>query len=228
MKSQKTNAFQLAVAGGVLVLVLVCATFAWFAAGDFSFIRGILAGMTPHEIPTQINQVEYSPTGGSDATDWAVYNGSMLDIEPGQTHHFRVKFTALGTDVFTLNLNNIDSSYRAPAPDPEIQEGEESSAESIILPPADEPAKLAGLLQYSVNGSEFKQIVIDSSTNRTAVLGDVAAPYKVSDMYYENGQYICYYDIKMVGGAENVNYKEYMNLQLSFDLEMPFQSTIAS
>lgn len=226
MKSHKTNAFQLAVAGGVLVLVLICATFAWFAVSNTAVVRQFLANVAVPEIQSQLNQIEYSPTGGADAADWAVYNGDPLDIEPGQTLHFRVKFTATETQAVSMKLINIADYHREPVTYDETQTGEESSTvEATTLADTETAALLAGILQYSIgaDSTDFSSLTLDS-TNRAASLGT----YKVSDMPYSTGQYICYYNIKMPGGLENVDYSDYMNLKLSFDMDLAFQQILES
>lgn len=231
MKSQKTNAFQLAVAGAVLVLVLVCATFAWFAVGDHAFVNKILASISSPEIPAQINSIEYSPTGGADATDWSSYNGEKLTIEPGKVLHFRVSFTAAQTDNVEMNLINIDGSYRQPETTTEGEtttspsgEGETQSTQpATTLPATDTAAKLAAMLEYRVHPdaqSAFTKLSLESD-NRTA---NILEPAQVESKYLSGVQYVYYYDIKMSDEASN----EYMNSEISFDIILGFSNSVES
>lgn len=231
MKGQKTNAFQLAIAGAVLVLVLVCATFAWFASGHGAWVKSIVAQISSPSIPAQLNYIEYSPTGGEEAEDWAPYDGEILPIEPGQEWHFRVAFNAASSDKIQMRLVNIHNENRLPEKPEEGDDTGSSSGEgespddaesgkepASTLAPTDTPALLAGVLEYRVNSNnddDYKTLSLEAG-NRTAVI------YGPKQVGGTGPSYMYYYDIKMSEGAGN----EYMNQDFSCDLELIFGSTL--
>lgn len=109
MKSQRTNAFQLAIAGAVLVLVIICATFAWFAVGDHAFVNDISASVASPDVPSQLNSIQYKK-----GDDWELYDGGELSIIPGQEWAFKISFTAKTGDPLKINLSDLSASARVP------------------------------------------------------------------------------------------------------------------
>lgn len=214
MKSQKTNAFQLMVAGAVLVLVLVCGTFAWFAVGSHANLRGLLATISHSGIPNQLNSIHYS----EDGENWQKYDGQSLAMEPGKVWYFKAGFTATVDSAVGMKLVNIDGSYRAPV-ETSTNEGEE--IEITTLPPSDSVARLAEVLQYRVNptgADSFTDLTLQEG-NRTATI----LPAAVVDPNRKEGvQYVYYYELKMKEGATT----DYSDLSLSFDLMLEFQQTV--
>ncbi len=207
MKSQKTNAFQLAIAGGVLVLVLVCATFAWFAVGDHAWVEKITASIASPDVPSQLNSIEYR-----EGADWVVYNGGHLDIVPGQTYTFRIKFTAKKGDRISMSLNDISADLREPVSASE--EGNDTNEATTVYTPVLESLMLSDMLWYTLNdeNGEFKQLRPFGSTGSSLVIlpeTTVDENCKESEI---SMQYTYVYQIRMDEKAGN----EYMGKKLSF------------
>ena len=200
MKSQKTNAFQLAIAGGVLVLVLVCATFAWFAVGENAWVNRIVASLTSPEVPSQLNSIEYL-----DGSEWVGYNGGHLDIQPGQSYNFRVKFTAKETDTLTMALSDISASLREPesAEDNGGTNTESTTAFQVVT----EENMLSDVLYINLNNSGFVPLPSDGVIVNNKV---VDPSCRVED----TPQYVYEYQIKMLESADNT----YAGKKLSFVL----------
>ena len=199
MKSQKTNAFQLAIAGGVLVLVLVCATFAWFAVGDHAWVSKITASLTSPEVPSQLNSIEYL-----DGSEWVGYHGGHLDIQPGQVYNFRVKFTAKETDTLTMALSDISASLREPE-NPDEENGDTNVEETTKFQIVTEENMLSEVLQISLNKGEFTAMPDDG----------IIVNNKTVDPACKQGdtpQYVYEYQIKMLESADNT----YAGKKLSF------------
>ncbi len=217
MKSQRTNAFQLMVAGAVLVLVLVCGTFAWFAVGNFSNLRNVLASIGNAGIPNQLNSIQYSENGES----WEEYDGQKLAMEPGKVWYFRAGFTAGDGTAVRMSLVNIDGTYREPVKPSSEEDG---SAETATLPTAAAAAKFTEVLEYRLgqnNDAAFTKLALEAD-NRTAVI----MPAKQAVSFPKEGvQYLSYYQIKM---SEEATLEEYRNLSVSFDLQLEFQDTLTT
>lgn len=198
MKSQKTNAFQLAIAGGVLVLVLVCATFAWFAVGDHAWVNKIIASIASPDVPSQLNSIEYQ-----DGSEWVTYNGGHLDIQPGQIYNFRVKFTAKETDKLTMALEDISASLR----DPEAAEdnGDENIEATTKFQVVTEENMLSDVLYIKLNNGEFVPI-----PNNGVIINN--EPVDSSCNVKDTPQYVYEYQIKMLESADNT----YAGKKLSF------------
>lgn len=199
MKSQKTNAFQLAIAGGVLVLVLVCATFAWFAVGDHAWVSKITASLASPDVPSQLNSIEYY-----DGSTWVGYNGDHLDIQPGQVYSFRVKFTAKEDDRLTMALSDISASLREPE-SPEEENGDDNNAATPDFEVVTEENMLSDVLYIKLNNGEFVPIPSDGKIvdNKT-----VESSCRVEN----TPQYVYEYQIKMLETAD----KTYAGKKLSF------------
>lgn len=219
MKSQKTNAFQLAVAGGVLVLVLVCATFAWFATGSHASVGQILAEVFAPKVPSQFNSIQYRES--SDI--WSNYNGQILEIVPGKEWEFKVYFTAKKKDKLTMKLTQISAELREPESETEtttssVQGGDTTEAPVTPYNPVPDISGFSGKLLVSVNGGKFRPLEI---TDYSAVI----LPYEYEDekddgiidedMPEGQTQYEYKYTIKLAEDAGN----EYMDKVLSFVLE---------
>lgn len=198
MKSQKTNAFQLAIAGGVLVLVLVCATFAWFAVGDHAWVQKITASLTPPEVPSQLNSIEYL-----DGSEWVGYHGGHLDIQPGQVYSFRVKFTAKEDDRLTMALSDISASLREP--ESAEDNGDEVIEETTKFQVVTEENMLFDVLYIKLNKGEYVPIPSDG----VIVNNKVVDP---SCRVENTPQYVYEYQIKMLETAD----KTYAGKKLSF------------
>ena len=200
MKSQKTNAFQLAIAGGVLVLVLVCATFAWFAVGDHAWVNKITATLKAPDVPSQLNSIEYH-----DGSTWVGYNGDHLDIQPGQVYTFRVKFTAKEDDVLTMALTDISASLREP--ETVAEEGEENVEETTKFEVVTEENMLSDVLYINLNNGGFKPLPSD---------GKIVDNEKVDPSRKDanSPQYVYEYQIKMLESADHT----YAGKKLSFVL----------
>ena len=201
MKSQKTNAFQLAIAGGVLVLVLVCATFAWFAVGDHAWVSKITASLTSPEVPSQLNSIEYH-----NGSTWVGYNGGHLDIQPGQVYSFRVKFTAKENDTLTMALTDISASLREPeAPDEE--NGDANVEETTKFQVVTDENMLSDVLQIKLNGGEYKPMPSDGKIVDNE-------PVDLTRKEENSPQYVYEYQIKMLETADTT----YAGKKLSFVL----------
>lgn len=198
MKSQKTNAFQLAIAGGVLVLVLVCATFAWFAVGDHAWVQKITASLTSPEVPSQLNSIEYL-----DGSEWVGYHGGHLDIQPGQVYSFRVKFTAKEDDRLTMALSDISASLREP--ESAEDNGDEVIEETTKFQVVTEENMLSDVLYIKLNKGEYVPIPSDG----VIVNNKVVDP---SCRVENTPQYVYEYQIKMLETAD----KTYAGKKLSF------------
>lgn len=198
MKSQKTNAFQLAIAGGVLVLVLVCATFAWFAVGDHAWVSKITASLASPDVPSQLNSIEYH-----DGSEWVGYNGGHLDIQPGQAYSFRVKFTAKEDDRLTLSLSDISASLREP--ESAEDNGDEVIEETTRFQVVEEENMLSDVLYIKLNNGDFVPIPPDG----VIVNNEVVDP---SCKVENSPQYVYEYQIKMLESADNT----YAGKKLSF------------
>ncbi len=198
MKSQKTNAFQLAIAGGVLVLVLVCATFAWFAVGDHAWVSKITASLASPDVPSQLNSIEYH-----DGSTWVGYNGDHLDIQPGQVYSFRVKFTAKEDDRLTMALSDISASLREP--ESAEDNGDEVIEETTRFQVVEEENMLSDVLYIKLNNGDFEPIPDD---------GKIVDNEKVdlSRKDKNSPQYIYEYQIKMLESADTT----YAGKKLSF------------
>lgn len=220
MKGQKSNAFQLAVAGGVLLLVLVCATFAWFAASNFAFVRQIQTLLSGPSMPdNQVNQIQYSPTGGAEATDWTDYDPStQLSFIPGQEYHFRVVYTTEAAGNITMKLIKLTDMYRNPQQEnngtPDEDDAGESAEpfESIIG-----EHSLVNILQYSTGTgtAQYSPLVLNGSEAKLSTFG-----------VDNGGIHYFYYSLYMPGELENVEFKNYMNRALSFELSFEYQPTV--
>ena len=200
MKSQKTNAFQLAIAGGVLVLVLVCATFAWYAVGDHALVSRITATLKAPDVPSQLNSIEYY-----DGSTWVGYNGGHLDIQPGQAYTFRVKFTAREDDVLTMSLTDISASLREP--ETVTEEGEENVEETTRFEVVTEEKMLSDVLYIKVNDGDFVPLPSDGKI----VDNETVDPSRKDK---NSPQYVYEYQIKMLESADNT----YAGKKLSFVL----------
>ncbi|MBR4049037.1 MAG: hypothetical protein IKK09_00925 [Clostridia bacterium] len=198
MKSQKTNAFQLAIAGGVLVLVLVCATFAWFAVGDHAWVSKITASLASPDVPSQLNSIEYH-----DGSEWVGYNGGHLDIQPGQVYSFRVKFTAKEDDRLTMALSDISASLREP--ESAEDNGDEVIEETTRFQVVTEENMLSDVLHIKLNKGEYVPIPSDGVIVNNKV---VDPSCKVEN----SPQYVYEYQIKMLESADNT----YAGKKLSF------------
>ena len=216
MKSQKTNAFQLAVAGGVLVLVLVCATFAWFATGgNFATVSQILASVSSPKVPSQFNAIQYRES--SDI--WSNYNGQILEIVPGKEWEFKVYFTAKENDKLTMKLTQISAELREPESETEtttssVQGDGTTEAPATPYEPVPDISGLSGKLLVSVNDGEFKPLVIEDYS-AVIVPNDVDDGIIDEDLPEGQTQYEYKYTIKLDENAGN----EYMDKVLSFVLE---------
>lgn len=209
MKSQKTNAFQLAVAGGVLVLVLVCATFAWFASGNFATVSQILASVSAPDVPSQFNSIQYENASGI----WVAYNGQELELEPGKTWKFQVYFTAKETDTLTMTLNQISAQLRKSeeisTTKPQTDSEETSKVPVTAYAVVTEDQMLSDVLLVKINDGEFEPLDINGSS--AVIVNNKEVGKKPSDQQ----QYIYTYEIKMAESAGN----DYMDKVLSFVLE---------
>lgn len=218
MKSQKTNAFQLAIAGGVLVLVLVCATFAWFAVGDHAWVSKITASLTPPEVPSQLNSIEYQS-----GDYWVPYDGSHLDIEPGKAYTFRVKFTAKENDPVTIAMRDFSVTFReATSADSETESGEATTEYKVVT----EPLMLSDMLEYRLNPKSeedtFVKLPVDKATNSAVIVNNevVDSTCKIG----ETLQYCYVYEIRLSGDAGN----DYMGKKLSFVMTVDLPNSDSS
>ena len=209
MKSQKTNAFQLAVAGGVLVLVLVCATFAWFAVGNLATVSQILASVSSPKVPSQFNSIQYEQSNNI----WSTYSGQHLELVPGKTWKFKVYFTAQPTDTLKMSLSQISAELREPQTENDVQEeGTETTAAPVdIYNPVVEENMLSKVMLVSVNGGAFQNIDELAGDGEAAVIFNGVVGQKPENAT----QYEYTYEIKMAENAGNI----YMNKVLSFVLE---------
>lgn len=209
MKSQKTNAFQLAIAGGVLVLVLVCATFAWFAVGDHAWVNPFEVGISSPDVPSQLNSIEYW-----EGEEWVVYNGGHLDILPGQTYTFRIKFTAREGDKISMSFNDISADLREPVSSSE--EGTDSNEQPIVYTPVTKELMLSDVLWYTLNDEdgEFKQIRPYGSEDTSLTILPETVVDETCKESENSMQYTYVYQIRMDESAGN----EYMGEKLSFAL----------
>lgn len=209
MKSQKTNAFQLAVAGGVLVLVLVCATFAWFAVGNHASVGQILASVSSPKVPSQFNSIQYEQSNNI----WSTYNGQHLELVPGKTWRFKVYFTAQPTDTLKMSLSQISAELREPQTESDVQEeGTETTAAPVdIYNPVVEENMLSKVLLVSVNGGAFQSIDELAGDGASALIFNGVVGEKPENAT----QYEYTYEIKMDENARNI----YMDKVLSFVLE---------
>ncbi|MBR6620650.1 MAG: hypothetical protein IKK85_09920 [Clostridia bacterium] len=208
MKSQKTNAFQLAVAGGVLVLVLVCATFAWFAVGNHASVGQILASVSSPKVPSQFNSIQYEQSNNI----WSTYNGQHLELVPGKTWRFKVYFTAQPTDTLKMSLSQISAELREPQTESDVQEGTETTAAPVdIYNPVVEENMLSKVLLVSVNGGAFQSIDELAGDGASALIFNGVVGEKPENAT----QYEYTYEIKMDENAGNI----YMDKVLSFVLE---------
>lgn len=215
MKTQKTNTIQLIIAGFVVVLVAVCATFAWYASGDRSWVEGIFAKMespsTEESIDSGISEIQiYDPV----SENWENYDGEIpLDFVPGQLYNFKVLFKADRSQQVWLRLTGFE-----------------------VPEEPDNTPYLAKVLQYSVKFNEqgednYSYFNIDHiEDNKTcAVLIDgmqVSTDGK-DNFISENGTYVLYYSLMLPGGRdENGNEivdNKYFNLSFKADVELIFQ-----
>lgn len=211
MKSQKTNAFQLAIAGGVLVLVLVCATFAWFAVGDHAWVNKIIASIASPDVPSQLNSIEYKSDG-----DWKTYDGGQLEMLPGQVWSFRIKFTAQPTDTVTMTMRDISASFRE-LPEGDENENDGAAQSTTQFPIVTKDKMLSNVLQYRINPTEnmsFSNVEVKDSSF-TLISETVKEIYKTDNSY----QYTYIYELKLKEDAGN----DYMDMLLSFvmDVNLP-------
>ena len=209
MKSQKTNAFQLAIAGGVLVLVLVCATFAWFAVGDHAWVNKIIASIASPDVPSQLNSIEYKSDG-----DWKTYDGGQLEMLPGQVWSFRIKFTAQPTDTITMTMSDISASFREIPKETENENDSQSTTQFTVVTKG---KMLSNVLQYRINPTEnmpFSNVEVKDSSC-TLISKQVEEAYKSDNSY----QYTYVYELKLKEDAGN----DYMDMLLSFvmDVNLP-------
>lgn len=228
MKGQKTNAFQLAIAGGVLVLVLICATFAWFALSDSAFVNQIKANASSPSVPdNQVNKIQYSPTGGAEATDWTDYDPSeSLGFIPGQEYHFRVMYTTEDAGTVTMKLTKLTDEYREPPEETiteTVSDGSEPTQEATERPteefvPIIGENSLTKIIQYSTGNSDNPEYSDLEITNFEAKLDTFTVE--------KGGLHSFYYSLYMPGGIENVEYKNYMNRELSFELSFEYQQSL--
>ncbi len=209
MKSQKTNAFQLAVAGGVLVLVLVCATFAWFAVGNHASVGQILASVSSPKVPSQFNSIQYEQS----MNVWSEYSGQHLELVPGKTWKFKVYFTAQPTDTLKMTLSQISAELREPESESDVQEESTSTtaAPVDVYNPIVEENMLSKVLLVSVNGGAFQNIAELAGDGASALIFNGVVGEKPENAT----QYEYTYEIKMDENAGNI----YMDKVLSFVLE---------
>ncbi len=112
MKTMKTNTVQLIIAGIVVVLVAVCATFAWYAVGSFSKVSHITANMespsTEAGIESGISEIQiYDPENSR----WNTYDGEIpLSFVPGQSYSFKVLFKADIVQTAFLRLTGFEET----------------------------------------------------------------------------------------------------------------------
>ncbi len=208
MKGQKTNAFQLTIAGAVLVLVLVCATFAWFAVGDRAVVNKILASISSPEVPSQVNSIEYVSSDGT----WKSYDGDALEILPGQIWKFRVKFTASETDTVTMTMRDISAKLREIESTTAGSSDETQSSPSYT--PVTEDDMLTDMLLVKVNEKDDFKVIDVKGTTAELISETVDSSCKAQN----SPQYTYVYEIKMSEEAGN----KYMDKALSFILEVGF------
>ncbi len=212
MKSQKTNAFQLAIAGAVLVLVLACSTFAWIAIVNSADVRGIFATLGAHAAPNQVNYIKYS----EDGENWLTYDGQNLELEPGKQWRFEVGFTADDDAVMKMYLDNFSSTLRLPTDEDDGEQGE-----AATLSAEGDAVDLKNVLMYRMNPSDkspYLPLTFDENGGSALIWG----PANPDTSFKKDGQYVYRYDLKLSEEAGS----EYEGLTLSFDLLIPFNQTV--
>lgn len=201
MKAQKTNTVQLIIAGFVVVLVAVCATFAWYASGDRSWVEGIFAKMespsTEESIDSGISEIQiYDPV----SENWENYDGAIpLDFVPGQSYSFKVLFNADISQHTWLRLTGFE----------EPEEG---------IP------ALVNALEYSVKftsggADNYQSFIIDHKEENIPYVELVSQKPVTEFTEKENNMFVLYYDIRLPGTAGN----EYFDQSFVADVELIFQ-----
>ena len=184
MKTQKTNTIQLIIAGFVVVLVAVCATFAWYASGDRSWVKGIFANMespsTEESIDSGISEIQiYDPDKGT----WVEYDDEIpLEFVPGQFYNFKVLFNADASQHTWLRLTGFEKP----------EEGE---------------AALVNVLQYSVKVDEsdednYNKFDIKYIEDNKPCVEFISQEPVTSFTKQDNGMYVLYYSLMLPGGRD--------------------------
>ena len=210
MKDMKKNTVQLIIAGAVVVLVALTGTFAWFASGDRSWVKGIGAKFesptTEESIDSGISEIQiYDPV----SDNWEKYDGEIpLNFVPNQSYIFKVLFTADPSQHTWLRFTGFEE------------------------PEEDETALIKGL-SYNVGFS------LDDLDNARPTLDDPENANKLNIKYKENdepyveligeepvenfskvdGAYVLYYELKLPYTAGN----EYFDQSFNADVELIFQ-----
>lgn len=178
MKTMKTNTVQLIIAGVVVVLVAVCATFAWYAAGSFSKVSHIGAKMespsTEAGIESGISEIQiYDPENSR----WNTYDGEIpLSFVPGQSYSFKVLFKADVTQTAFLRMTGFENTA------------------------------LLDLLQYKIKFSEDESAELQSFAVNTQGEKPYTELLQkpVSELQQQgNSTYVVYYDIMLPGTVES-------------------------
>ena len=201
MKDMKKNTVQLIIAGAVVVLVAICATFAWYASGDRSRVSGIVFNMespsTEEAIDSGISEIQiYNPAQGI----WDVYDGEIpLDFVPGQSYSFKILFKADPSQHTWLRLTGFEE-------------------------PAEGTTALINALEYSVkftSGDEdnYNRFTIDHKEENKPY-AELISSKPVSEFAEKDGNmYVLYYNIQLPGTAGN----EYSDQSFTADVELIFQ-----
>lgn len=207
MKSQKTNAFQLAVAGGVLALVLVCATFAWFSSGDHSWVSKIAATIATPSVPSQLNSIEYR-----EGESWKNYGGDVLEVVPGQEWQFRINFTAKKGEVLEVIMSGLSASLREKEEEESVSSSQDdSTAESTTKETTTvvtEANMLSEVLEIKINDGEYNPLVPSD--------GHIVLRENVGDPDDEFNHHTYTYTIRMKPEAKNL----YMDKVISFLMDV--------
>ncbi len=201
MKEMKKNTVQLMIAGIVVVLVAVCGTFAWFASGDRSWVKNIVANMespsTEEAINSGISEIQiYDPISGN----WKNYDGEIpLSFVPGQSYSFKVLFNADESQHTWLRFTGIDE-------------------------PAEGETALINGLQYSVkftsdSADDFKHFEIRHKEDNEPYVELVSQKPVTEFTEKENDLYVLYYDLSLPGTAGN----DYFDQSFNADVELILQ-----
>lgn len=190
MKTKKTNAVQLVVAGIALVFVAICGTFAWFAVSEASRVNKIEANAASPSIESGFGEIQiYDPT----LKDWVEYDGEdPLSFIPGQSYSFRVTFYAGDSQHVWLRLNDITDSG------------------------GDEQYQLYNALAYRVKDSADSDSAYSPLSNvitesEGSLVAEIVSTRPASEFEQQTQKRVCYYDLQLPGTAGNGYFNKTFN-----------------
>lgn len=235
MKKTKVSGLRLIVTSIALVFVAIAGTLGWFAHSTNAFIRGFTMNA---DSPVGVAEMEglwyYDHTEPSEAARWKEYNdGHKLNILPGQTLKFRVRFWASPDQTVVMKLTDIgfyhdEEEQGAVSYDDETVVIEKNGV-SMGLPKFCNVLKFAKSTSFTGLDSAEKRYlsdglsfaVIGSDTIPEVILeeGSNASDYSVPSGSVDLNRHEYYYSITYPPTA---NDNDYMDNRISFKLDVIF------